>query len=120
MDKSEMQQPSFAWRGRHYRRFKLEFPVRLRFQVSSEPAEIEGVSKDLSVGGLLVRSVRPVPQHTVVNFVLSVHGRQSLRPIHLTGRGEIVRLESCETEGTFVMAVKCDSPVIQLEEFLPM
>jgi hypothetical protein len=55
-----------------------------------------------------------------VSFVLSVHGSQSLRPIHLTGEGEIVRLESGDAEGTFVMAVKCNAPVTQLEEYLPM
>jgi hypothetical protein len=120
MDRIETIQPSWDWRGRNYRRFKLEFPVRLRFELASKVTEIEAVSKDLSVGGLLVRSVLPVPEHTVVSFVLSVHGSQSLRPIHLTGEGEVVRLESGEAEGTFVMAVKCNAPVTQLEEYLPM
>ena len=106
-------------RGRNHRRFKLEFPVRLRFQRGSTTAEIETVSKNLSVDGLLVRSLLPVPEHTAVTFVLSVHGSQSLRPVHLMGEGEIVRVENVEAEGTYVMAVKCDAPVAELEEYLP-
>lgn len=111
---------STDWRGRNYRRFRLEFPVRLRYQYGSTTAEIEAVSKNLSVGGLLVRSALPVPEHTAVTFVLSVHGSQSLRPVHLIGEGEIVRVETVEPEGTFVMAVRCDVPVTELEEYLPM
>jgi hypothetical protein len=120
MERMNTLQQSTDWRGRHYRRFRLEFPVRLRFQSGSTTAEIEAVSKNLSVGGLLIRSALPVPQHTAVTFVLSVHGSQSLRPVHLRGEGEIVRVENVEPEGTFMMAVRCDSPVKELEEYLPI
>ena len=92
----------------------------MRFQRGSTTAEIEAVSKNLSVGGLLIRSLLPVPEHTTVSFVLSVHGRESLRPVHLRGDGEIVRVENVEAEGAYVMAVKCDAPVKELEEYLPM
>lgn len=92
--------------------------MRLKFETESRVAEIDAVSKNLSVGGLLVRSALPVPQDTSVTFVLSVHGSQSLRPIHLVGEGQIVRLEPGEADGTFVMAVKCSVPVTQLEEYL--
>ena len=108
------------WHGRNHRRFALAFPVRLKYQTESLSAEIETVSKNLSIGGLLVRSASPVPQHTSVSFVLSVHGRHSVRPIHLQGEGQIVRVETGEAEGTFILAVKCDTPVTQLEEFLPI
>lgn len=111
---------SLKWHGRSYRRFALAFPVRLKYQTESLTAEIETVSQNLSIGGLLVRSVSPVPQHTNVSFVLSVHGRHTVRPIHLQGEGQIVRIECGEAEGTFVMAVKCNTPVTQLEEYLPM
>lgn len=105
--------------GRTYRRFKLEFPVRLKFERGRSTEEVEGVSKNLSIGGLLVRSALPVPQHTLVTFVLSVHGYHSLRPVHLTGGGEVVRVEVAEAEGAYMMAVRCGSPVVELEEFLP-
>jgi len=106
-------------RGRRYRRFELEFPVRLKFQVGSTSAEIETISQNVSIGGLLVRSALPVPAHTPVMFSLNVHGRETLRPVHLVGEGQIVRVETGEAEGTFVIAVKCSAPVTQLEEYLP-
>ncbi len=120
MVNDKMVQETPIWHGRTYRRFRLEFPVRLKFNIGFTAAEIEAVSKNLSVGGLLLRSAKPVPQHTSVSFVLSVHGSQSLRPVYLMGEGEIVRVEDGEGEGTFVFAVKCDSPVTELEEYLTM
>jgi hypothetical protein len=108
------------WHGRSYRRFALAFPVRLKYQTESITAEIETVSQNLSIGGLLVRSASPVPQYTTVSFVLSVHGSHAVRPIHLQGEGQVVRIENGQPDGTFVMAVKCNAPVTQLEEFLPM
>ncbi len=108
------------WQGRKYRRFALEFPVRMKFQSGSATAEIEAVSQNVSVGGLLVRSALPIPQHTPVTFILSVHGKQSVRPVHLMGEGEVVRVEGGEAEATFMMAVKCNAPVTQLEEYLPV
>ena len=108
------------WRGRNYRRFELAFPVRLKFRLGSASSEIETVSKNVSLGGLLVRSAHSLPEHTEVTFVLSVHGKQSLRPVHLVGEGRIVRVELDDVDGTFVMAVKCDALVTQLEQYLPV
>jgi hypothetical protein len=119
MDKLEMLQSLTDWRGRRYRRFELEFPVRLKFQVGSTSAEIETISKNVSIGGLLVRSTLSVPEHTPITFDLNVHGRETFRPVHLVGEGRIVRVETGEAEGTFVIAVKCSAPVTQLEEYLP-
>ena len=107
------------WTGRKYRRFNLEFPVTMKVQFGSEATEFEAVSQNVSVGGLLVRSTGVIPQNTPVTFILSVHGEQAVRPIHLIGEGEVVRVECEEVNATFVMAVKCKAPVTQLEEFLP-
>src|ERR1700722_16950363 len=107
------------WKSRRYRRFNLEFPVRMKVQSRSFAAEIEGVSKNVSVGGLLVRSAGMIPENTLVSFILSVHGERAVRPINLMGEGEVVRVESEDADATFVMAVKCKAPVIQLEEYLP-
>jgi hypothetical protein len=119
MDRTDALQPSSDWRARNYRRFDLEFPVLLRFQTGSTSLEVEGVSKNVSVGGLLVRSVSPIPPHTSVTFVLSVHGKHALRPVRLFGEGEIVRMEPEEHQTSFVLAVKCISLVKELENYLP-
>ena len=104
--------------GRSYRRFELEFPVRLKCEIGSGGGEIEGVSKNVSIGGLLIRSASPVPQQAPVTFTVSVHGAGSLRPVHLRGEGRVIRIESGDIEGTFAIAVSCNSPLTQLEEYL--
>jgi len=96
----------------------LEFPVRIKVQSGSLATEIEAVSKNVSVGGLVVRSAGMIPQNTPVSFILSVHGAQAVRPMHLIGEGEVVRVESGEAGGTFMLAVKCKAPFRQLEEYL--
>jgi PilZ domain len=107
------------WKGRKYHRFKLEFPVTMKVQSGSEATEFEAVSKNISVGGLLVRSTFMIPCNTPVSFVLSVHGEQAVRPIHLIGEGEIVRAEGEVADATFALAVKCKAPITQLEIYLP-
>jgi hypothetical protein len=118
MEKANIQEVLPPWRGRSSRRFKLEFPVRLRFQSGSSTEEIEGVSKNLSIGGFLLRSAVSFPAHTPVTFVLTVHGKQALRPVHLSGEGEIVRTDKEQAEAGYVLAVKCYTPFTQLEQFL--
>jgi len=119
MEGSKTLQESSSWSGRAYRRFRLQFPVRLKFRSGSSTREIDAVSKDLSLGGLLVRSALPVPEHTQVSFVLSVHGSQSLRPVHLVGEGEVVRVETTAVDEPFALAIRCNAPVTELEEYLP-
>lgn len=119
MEKSKTLQELTVWRGRTYRRFRLEFPVRLRFCDGSSTTEIDTVSKDLSLGGLLVRSTLAIPEHTMVSFVLSVHGNQSLRPVYLIGDGEIVRVEAAPVDVAFALAIRCNAPVTELKEYLP-
>jgi hypothetical protein len=36
------------------------------------------------------------------------------------GEGEIARVERDDVEGTFVIAVKCSTPVTELEDYLPV
>jgi hypothetical protein len=119
MERSKTLHEASVWRGRTYRRFRLEFPVRLKYRNGPSTTEIDTVSKDLSLGGLLVRSALPVPEHTLVSFVLSVHGSQSLRPVYLIGDGEVVRVETTAVDVPFALAIRCNAPVTELEEYLP-
>jgi len=120
MNNLETTLPRSDWRGRRYRRFELAFPVRMKVHCGSTDTEIETVSKNVSLGGLLVRSALPIAPRTPVTFVLSVHGEQAVRPVHLAGDGEVVRVETNEAEASFALAVKCNAPLTQLEEFLPV
>ena len=105
----------FGWHRRRYRRFELEFPVRIK----SSSGSIDAVSKNISVGGLMVRSATAIPENTAVTFTLSVHGKGAVRPTRLRGEGHVVRVEPGEKEATFGVAMRCSTPLVQLEEFLP-
>lgn len=91
----------------------------LKVQDGSASAEIEGVSKNVSIGGLLVRSISPIPPHTHVTFILSVHGEQAVRPVRLIGEGKVVRVEPGDHSASFALAVECISLVKELENYLP-
>jgi len=108
----------YPGQGRIYRRFDLEFPVRMWFQSDAIRLEIEGVSKNLSVGGLLVRSTLAIPERTAVSFMICLHASDAVRPVHLMGEGEVVRVASGEHVGVFLVAVRCNAPIVHLEEFL--
>jgi hypothetical protein len=107
------------WRRRKYRRFELEFPVNIKFSSGSEVTNIDAVSKNISVGGLLARSATSIPEDTAVTFILSVYGKAAVRPVRLLGEGYVVRIEPGEKESTFGVAMRCNAPLVQLEEYLP-
>src|SRR5208283_2524128 len=104
------------WEGRKHRRFNLECPVRMKFQSGGSAVEVETTSENVSIGGLLVRSPSAIPQHTPVTFIISIQPEQAVHPVYLVGEGEIVRVES-EADATFAIAVQCETPIHQLEEF---
>jgi len=102
-------------------RFTMEYPVHIKFQTeNSATHEIETISKNVSVRGLLVKSAARIPLHTSVTFIMCVQREQAVRPIHLSGEGEIVRIEDDTTDETFLIAVRCKRPLIQLEGYLPV
>ncbi len=109
-----------VWHGRKYRRYKLEYPVRIILQSNGLSDEVETISKNISVGGLLVRSASPMPERTPVTFVISLHGEGGVRPIHLVGEGEVVRVEPDGSMGVYSIALRCKLPITQLEQFLPV
>jgi hypothetical protein len=107
-------------RERKYRRFRLVSPVRLEFRSSGSAAEVETVSENVSICGLLVRSSTMIPKHTPVTFIISIEGHQGIHPIYLRGAGYIVRVESDGLGAGFAIAIECETPIAQLEEQLPV
>jgi hypothetical protein len=79
--------------------------------------EIEAVSKNVDITRLLVRSILDVPLRTRVTFTVTLHGKSAVRPVHVVGAGEVVRVES-DTDGRFAIAIKCDTPINGFEEHL--
>jgi len=101
---------------RKYRRFRLVCPVRLKFQSGGAATEIETVSENVSICGLLVKSTALIPENTRVTFTISVPGERAAYPIRLAGLGQIVRVESGGLGASFAIAIGCDTPIIQLQK----
>jgi hypothetical protein len=104
---------------RRYRRFKLRYPVHLLFRSGELISEADAVSRDVSIGGLLLDCPMPIPQHSLVSFVMSLHGR-TLRPVELTGEGRVVRVEQTGPAAEFAIAIECKKPITQIEAYLPI
>jgi PilZ domain len=103
---------------RQYRRFDLQYPIRLRFQLANSPGEIEAISRNVGVGGLLLETAVAIPQHTPVGFVMTIQGGRVVRPIHLVGDGEVARVEPGPSGKAFVIAIRCTEPISELESSL--
>lgn len=106
-----------ARQKRKYRRFKLRYPAHVQFS-GELVSEVDAVSRNVSTGGLFLETPLPIPEFSSVSFVLILHGRQFGLPIELAGEGEVVRVELCGPKAGFGIAVKCTSPMNQLESFL--
>src|SRR5205807_3599550 len=52
---------------RQYRRFSVSYPVHVKFHFEDSVSELQAVTKDVSVGGLLIETVSPIPQHCPVD-----------------------------------------------------
>lgn len=118
MSKLSPTAPSAQRPERRYRRFPLHYPVRMKVQFADFAIELEGMSRNVSIGGLLMETSSMVPQHTPVSFVMTVHGLPTHRLMQFTGEGKVVRVDTRKEEVAFAIAVECQRPIAQLEDYL--
>ena len=105
-------------RERRYRRFDLQFPVHLSFSSRGTVHELEAISRNVSIGGLLLRSKDSLPLHTQVSLTMEVQGPQWPRSVQLQSNGEVVRVEPLESGEGFAIAVECKHPITEMENHL--
>jgi hypothetical protein len=103
-------------RERRYRRFTLQYPVRVKVQSTDSIIEFEAVSRNISIGGLLLETSSLIPQHCAVSFILTVEGTQVVHPIQFAGEGNVVRVDP--KESAFAIAVECRQPITQIDNYL--
>jgi hypothetical protein len=103
---------------RRYRRFNLQFPVRLSFPIGGTVREVAATSRDISIGGVLLQAGDPVPLRTRVSLAVDVASPWSGRSVRLLGEGEVVRMEPLGTRAGYVIAVACSQPIIEMEDYL--
>lgn len=101
---------------RRFRRFELEYLVRIKSSSGGVIVEVDAVTKNISLCGLLLQSDVMIPCSTPVEFAIVVRGKKVVEPIRLTGSGVVVRVKPAETLGTFAVAVECYQPISQMDD----
>jgi len=114
---SDPMQPSYFHERKH-RRFSLRYPVQVMFDVAGSVSELQAISNNVSLGGILLETVTPIPQHCDVSFTIAVPEHRIVGALQLAGEGEVVRVESHQSGTGFAIAVKCRRPLSKLEEYL--
>ena len=100
---------------RKYRRFSVSYPVHVKFNFEDSICELQAVSKNVSIGGFLLETASPIPQHSAVSFVITLHGGPLVSPLQVAGEGEVVRVEPHGLGAGFAIAVKCKRPISQTQ-----
>jgi hypothetical protein len=111
--------PESSRKERRYRRFQLQFPVCLSFPSDGAVSRVLAVSRNVSLGGMLLRSEDRIPPHTAVSLTMNVWGPGSERSVRLLGEGEVVRVESLGPDAGFAIAIECNQPIREMQEYLP-
>jgi hypothetical protein len=104
-----------ALQERKFRRFELEYLVRVMFPCGGVMTEVSAVTKNISLCGLLLESACSIPCRTPVEFTITARGRRIVQPVLLTGSGVVVRVNAAERVGKFAIAVECSQPISQME-----
>ena len=86
-------QPSH-FQERKYRRFSVRCPVQVLFDVAGSVSELEAISNNVSLGGILLEAATPIPPHCDVTFAMAVPEHHIVGGVQLAGEGEVVRVES--------------------------
>ncbi len=107
-----------ALERRKHRRFSLRYPVHVKFGLANSVSELEAVSNNLSLGGVLLEADSPIPQHCDVSFNMTVKKHPIVGPTQVIGEGEVVRVEALRSGAGFAIAVKCKRPISQLAGYL--
>jgi len=110
-------QPAYR-KERKYRRFPLCYPVQVKFHDGDSVGELQAVSKNVSLGGLLLESASAIAEHCPVSFILHVQGGGVAHPAPLVGEGEVVRVEPSRSGAGFAIAVKCKRSISQTKQYL--
>jgi hypothetical protein len=100
---------------RKFQRFKLSYPVRVTFPSGYSILEVDAVSRNISIGGLLLESTCLIPYRSPVEFTITLTGLPISRLIKLGGAGEVVRLEPGAAKDRYRIAVACAEPICHIE-----
>jgi PilZ domain len=107
------------YKERKYRRFNLTFPVHVKARSGGIVSEINAISGNLSVGGVLLETETIIPKDSDVSFVVAVRDIRIAHPTALVGEGKVVRIERI-SDAAFRIAVECTNPMTHEKFFSPL
>lgn len=99
---------------RRHRRFSLRYAVHVKFGLANSVYELEAVSNNFSLGGVLLEADSPIPQYCDVSFTMTVKGHPIVGSTQVAGEGKVLRVEPHPSGAGFAIAVKCKRPISQL------
>jgi c-di-GMP-binding flagellar brake protein YcgR len=100
---------------RQYRRFSLRYPVNVKFDLGNSVSELQAISNNISLGGVLLEADSAIPQRCNVSFIITVRGHDIIGRTQIVGEGEVVRVEPNRSGVGFAIAVKCKHPISELQ-----
>lgn len=77
---------------RKSRRFALRYCVHLKFSAQGKDSEFDGVTRDLSLRGVLFESPSRISENCTVNFRIVAEGKPMLCPLEFAGTGCVTRV----------------------------
>jgi c-di-GMP-binding flagellar brake protein YcgR len=104
---------------RRYRRFSLRYPVNVKFGLGKTVSELQAVSNNISLGGVLLEADSAIPAHSGVRFTVIVRDHEIIGSTQIVGEGEVVRVEPLSSGAGFAIAVACKHPITELQGYLP-
>ena len=99
--------PPFERQRKHVR-YELAFPVELRCFVEGSVRELAAMSRNISLGGLLVEAGEVLPWNCDVEFEMTVRTEPVRQALRLRGVGHVVRIEPNSSGGGFLVALQCE------------
>lgn len=96
---------------RRHARFLINHSVTLMVKQGQYSQPVEGITENISLGGLCVRTPFLLPEHVVVRFVIEVRSAFKHKTIRLKGSGRIMWAEANSASDQFKLAIKCSRPM---------
>jgi hypothetical protein len=94
----------------------MRYRVRVEFAAAGRTFDVEGVTRNVSVSGVLFESGSPIPEACPVDLSIMAEEAWVIRPIEFVGNGRVVRVEVGSRGAGFLIAIKCVRPI----EFRPV
>jgi hypothetical protein len=92
---------------RLHRRFDLCCRIRLAFSSDGIESQLDAITRNVSIGGLLLDSPRSIPLECSVSFTMIAEGGNVSHPLEFTGAGQVLRVNPDFSGDRFDIALKC-------------